>query len=238
MSSSLKPIKPSGLSDLEKSGVLMTRLLHELNNHLSILAGHLQILELDKREAGGLAGSWREIKTASDTIGEIVGRYVGFRHRVHNEAGFCAASELVAAVRQAVEEAGGARDRQPWRVSVPAEPKGRLQLEPRWISHAVREIIGLSQAKNGLLTIFAPGAVTDSRGLKPASSLGPQVQYLRFQLTWASERPVWSETDLFQPPVMPLAVAIGIVRWADGVVNYIHLPPAESRFWISLPMFK
>jgi len=234
------PPTPSGLSDLEKSGVLMTRMLHELNNHLSILAGHLQIIQLGKRDPDSLAKSWQELKTASDTIGDIVERYVGFRRRVHNEAGFCSLEDLITAVQEGAGEIvpPDGKSGWNWKVNAPHERAGRLQVEPRWVRFAVWETALLSQAHEGQITIFAPGSAMDTRGLKPAFTAAPQTEYLRLLVSWASEKPAYTEEELFRPPVMSLAVVIGIVRWAQGLVSYTFLPPNQSRFWISLPIYK
>jgi hypothetical protein len=234
------PFAPSGLSDLEKSGVLMTRMLHELNNQLSVVAGHLQIIQLSKRDPESLAQSWREIRTASDTIGGIVERYVGFRRQIHNGAGVCSLNDVIGAVVEGASEVFPADGAVPWKwkLSVSAEYPGQLHLEPRWIKYAVWQTVLLSQSQEGQIVIFPPGSDFDARGLKPASPLTGQTDYLHLLVSWPAEKPAYTDQDLFCPQVMAMALVVGIVRWAHGLANYAFVPPNQSRFWISLPIRK
>jgi hypothetical protein len=231
------PPLASGLTGLEKSGVLMSRMLHELTNSLSVLAGHMQIIEPGKTDPETLASSLSSIKWASDTMGEIVERYASFRRQVQNEPRLCSVRDLAAEIERIAPDAVPANfpGAWKWQVIAPADSMGSLQLEPRWIGYAVWEVARASRACEGQIQIFKPGTPPDARGLKP-SAPATAVHRLHLLVRWRTERPAITVQDLHKPPSMNLASVIGIVRWVLGQVNYAFLPPDENRFWITLPL--
>lgn len=227
-----------GITELEKSGVLTSRMLHELANCLSVLAGNVRLAEPGKGDPNKLASALVSVKWASDAMGEIVERYGGFRRQLQNSAAPCALAELIACTRSEVAALAGkfATPGWNWSVTPPANMEAQLRLEPRWIGAAVREIVQLSRSQTGELLFYRSGTSFDSRGLRFNRGLSSSREQLHLLIRWQHPTPTISDTDLHKPPTINLAVAIGILRWVLGQVNSAFLPPEENRFWITLPL--
>ena len=230
----------NGLTELEKPGVLMSRMLHELTNCLSVLAGHVQLLEVIKAEPERLADSLKSIKWASDTIGEVVERYAGFRHQIPHGQRDCLLEDLEALLRKEppIPAAGGAAGHRGWRLLAPTPDVVRLQLEPRWIHFAIGEMVRLTQAAEGQIEVYAPGDAFDRRGIKVTPVNFGKNGLVCIKISWHSPQPAMTEQDLFKPSTLSLALVVGIIRWVSGQSSYAFLAPDENRFWIMLPVVR
>jgi hypothetical protein len=230
------PPLASGLTELEKPGILLSRLLHEVTNSLSVLAGHVQLLEMQPSQSQ-LTDSIRSIKWASDSIGEIVERYVGFRREIPRVKNLCTFAELCAALKTGHPEVSSDAKtcEQSWRVSVPANATGQLELEPRWLRFAVWELARSTGVEGGNIQVFGPQDAFDRRGLKSQLFNANKTRYIHILLSWSSAKPAFGEQVTFKPPTMSLALAVGIVRWASGQACYDFIEPNENRFWMILP---
>jgi len=230
------PSPTPGLMGLEKSGVLMNRMLHELTNSLSVLAGHVQLLEALPPDPDRWQDSLRSIKWASDAMGEMVERYAEFKRRLGPEPASFTMEDLATALRQgpAANPAPAGDWRQAWEVIAPECAAVSFRFEPRWIRFAAWEVVRLCRANSGRIELWPPGKSFDSRGLK--GGLNPaRSGNAHLAIRWKSERPALAEDDLFKPPSLDLALVVGIVRWAGGQTSYGFLPPDENRFWMALP---
>ena len=226
--------KTRDLSELEKSGVIMSRMLHELTNHLSILIGGMQLVDSCKDDPALAAVSMDAIREAGRTIGEIVERYACFHRQIPNEAGVYKVEEIVQEIQEGIRAIGLDAPSQ-WTIIPPADLAAMAQVESRWVRYAVLEIIRHSQSPSGTISIYTPGMTFDGRGLRQHAILSA-AQSFQIAVTWPSDKPAFQDSDLFKPSDLSVATLIGIIRWARGNASYAHVPPTESRFWLSLPL--
>ncbi len=221
---------PASISHLEQSGALMSRLLHELTNHLTVIAGNVQFLEAAKDQPAQLAAVFQSLHKVSDALGETVNRYADFRRQLGNDAPVVPLAEL----GTVLETTLGAPPTTEWQL-IPAGPlRGWIRADLRCLAHCIREIIVLSGAAAGEVRIYPPDTAMDPRGLKRAARFSSHEIHLL--LTWAAPGPAFTDSDLHRPPNFRLAVATGLLRWMGGQINAGFFPPGENRFWISLPL--
>ena len=227
--------KARELSELEKSGVIMSRMLHELTNHLCILIGGIQLIDSCKDDPATVATSMEAIRDSSKTIGEVIERYASFHREIPNEAGVVKIEEILREIEDGLPKAepGGMSE---WTLNPPADLSALAQVEPRWVRYAVMEVIRQSRSSAGRISVYTPGMSFDGRGLRQSVILSASQLFFHIEVNWHSDKPAFLDSDLFKPSDLNIATLIGIVRWARGQVSYAYLAPGESRFWISLPL--
>jgi hypothetical protein len=227
----------TGLTELEKTGVLMSRMQHELTNCLSVLAGNVQLMQTALADPDRLKASLRSLQWAGDAISEIVGRYAEYRHQIARPEGSCALAELIdeLKVRRGKTADEGGPDLSGWQVVTPETGTARLRCEPRWIGFAVWEAARISRAAQGQIVVYSPGAHFDPRGLKAVGPDPFKNGDVHIMVRWQSEKPAMAEKDLFKPATLDMAVMVGIIRWVSGHASYGFISPVENRFWITLP---
>jgi hypothetical protein len=217
------------VTHLEMSGAIMSRMIHELSNLLAVLAGNLQLAGMVSQEPERLSRVMKSLHEASDSLGETVGRYAGFRRQLMSGAPNCPMTRLQEMVAQDLEAGFPG-----WRLLVPEPITVTVQADPRWIAHAVREVLALSQSVQGQVRLYGAGARFDPRGLRILGNLPQAPTVAHVLVTWPSAKPSFSDQNFITPQTLPLAVVIGLVRWANGQLSYGFFPPDENRFWISL----
>lgn len=229
---------------IEMSGVLISRMIHELSNQLTVVTGNLQIMEMAPDDPALAAKAIASVRQASTALGEVLGRYAGFRRQLRNDSHGCDASDFLKVVTQGPPPEPFEHPRQSagsdwwtdWQVVAPSSMRGRLPMEARWINYAIWRVAALSGASSGQIQFFPPGSNPDLRGLSTLITGKRAGDYLHIAVNWTSEKPTLDCQELHKPNSLTLAVVIGLVRWVDGQVGVAFLPPDENRFWISIPM--
>lgn len=227
------------------SGVLVSRMVHELTNHLTVISGNLQVVEMVPDDPELAARALGSVRQASVAMGEVVERYAGFRRHLRNDSHGCDVSDFVKMVTQGAppepfEEPGrqgaGWDWWKAWQVMAPLDVRGWLPIEARWINYAIWRVAALSGAPCGQIRFFPPGSNPDLRGLSTLVSSNRFGEFLHIAVCWSGEKPTLDPHELHKPSSLALAVVIGLVRWVEGQVGVVALPSNETRFWISLPM--
>lgn len=233
----------ASVSQLEMSGVLISRMIHELTNQLTVIAGNLQLAEIAPDDPELQARALKSMRAASDALGESVERYASFRRTLRNEADEFFVDDLIAALGQCVSSrsldvsAGlpDSIDMSKWEVITPESIPGRIQAELRWVLFAVQQTVALSRSPQGRIQVHPPGATFDPRGLRQITSATSHQHMLHLSVCWPSLNPTLKDQDLIKPPTLQLAVIIGLARWINGQVGYGYVD-GENRFWFSLPI--
>lgn len=228
------------------SGVLSSRMIHELTNHLTVIAGNLQVVEMVPDDAEVAGKALASVRQASIALGEVVERYASFRRQLRNDSHGCDAADFVKMVKQGpppepfeeAEQVSGRDWGANWEVIAPSSTQGWLPIEARWINYAIWRVAALSGASRGQIRFFPPGSNPDLRGVNNLSSGNRFGEFLHIAICWAGDKPTLDHQELHKPSTLTLAVVIGLVRWVEGQVGVVFLPPDENRFWISLPMEK
>lgn len=231
------------VSQLEMSGVLISRMIHELTNQLTVIAGNLQLAEIAPDDPELQARALKSMRAASDALGESVERYANFRRILRNEADECPVDDLIAALNQClnsqvIDATTGLPctfDMSKWEVMTPESIPGRIQTELRWVLFAVQQVVALSRSSQGRIHAHPPGGTFDPRGLRQITSVAAQQHMLHLSVCWPSSQAAIKDQDLIKPPTLQLAVIIGLVRWINGQVGFGYVD-GENRFWISLPI--
>lgn len=226
------------------SGVLVSRMVHELTNHLTVISGNLQVVEMAPEDLELARKALESVRQASISMVEVVERYAGFRRQLRNDSQGCEPSDFVKLVEQGPPPEPFQAPKQTarrdwwvdWQVIAPTTMQGWLPIEARWINYAIWRVAALSGAPGGQIRFFPPGSNPDLQGLSALVSGNRLGNFLHIAVCWNGEKSILNRQELHKPSSLSLAVVIGLVRWVDGQVGVVYLPPDENRFWISLPM--
>ncbi len=226
------------------SGVLVSRMIHELTNHLTVVAGNLQVVEMAPEDPDLVRKALESVRLASVGMTEVVERYAGFRRQLRNDSLGCDPSDFANLVMkgpppepfQATGQNAGSEWWADWKVTAPTPMQGWLPIEARWINHAIWRVAALSGSPSGEIRFFPPGSNPDLQGVSTLTTGNRLGNFLHISISWKGDKSSLDRQELHKPSTLALAVVIGLVRWVDGQVGVVFLPPDENRFWIFLPM--
>lgn len=225
------PRKPApGLSPMETMGILTVRLIHDLSNQLTILAGNAQVLELVRNNPERLSKVIDRIKTSSTNAGELIDRFARFRQEMR----FRTKPHPLTECRQSLETLNPFADN--WPVAVRGELTERISLEPRWVAFSVWQIALLCGSPNGCVTLSEGDFPADW----PAPAYVPtrlkEKRLLRCELSWQGPGPWLEEKEAAKPTDLGLAAAHEVFKIVDGWSHYQFLPGAEHRVNLFFPL--
>jgi hypothetical protein len=219
-------------------------MVHELTNHLTVVTGNLQVVEMASDDPELVRKALESVRLASVAMTEVVERYAGFRRQLRNDSRGCEPSDFANLVMQGpppepFQTPGQSAGRQwwaDWKVMAPTPMQGWLPIEARWINYAIWRAAALSGSSEGEIRFFPPGSNPDLQGASTLTTANRLGDFLHIALCWKGVKSALDRQELHRPSTLALAVVIGLVRWVDGQVGVAFLPPDENRFWISLPM--
>lgn len=219
-----------GLSPMEMMGALTVRLIHDLSNHLTILAGNAQVLEMVRDNPERLAKVVERIKTSATNAGELLDRFARLRQELRYRSTPHALADCLRELQNLNPLAAG------WRVESGGGLEGRVALEPRWVAFAVWQVALLSGAPQGRVLLTA--------GDFPADWLSPayvparlrEKRLFRCELTWSGPGPWLDEKEAAKPMDLQLATAYEVFKIIDGWAHYQFLPGDQHRFNLFLPL--
>ncbi len=219
-----------GLSPMETMGALTVRLIHDLSNQLTVLAGNAQVLEMVRDNPERLTKVIERIKTSTTHAGELLDRFARFRQELRFRV---APQSTMACLRsvEALNPLGGQ-----WLVAARGELTGQVALESRWIAFAIWQIALLGGAPNGQVTISEGGFPADWPSPAYVPARLREKRLLRLELAWTGPGPWLDEKEAVKPMNLPLATAYEVFKIIDGWAHYQFLPAGQHRFNAFLPV--
>lgn len=222
--------RASGLHSMEIMGSLTVRLIHDLTNHLTILAGNAQVLEMVKNNPERLQKVLDRIRTSSAAAGELLDRFAKFRHQLNFKSAPCSPEDCLRDIDTLNPLSPG------WVVMPEGQLTGRLEMESRWLAFCIWQA--------ALMTRAPKGSVHLSQGPFPADWKAPghvpltirQEHLLRCELRWRSPDLWLDEKQAAKPADLNLATVYELVKLVDGWVHYQPLPGGtDHRFNVFVP---
>lgn len=222
--------RAAGLQPLELLGVLMVRLIHDLSNQLTILAGNAQVLEMVRNHPERLGKVIERIKNASANAGTLIDRFARFRQ----EMGLRARPHSLAECRRDLDTlnplTGG------WTVNVRGDLAGEVALESRWVAFAVWQVAILCGAPRGQVVLSAGGFPADWPAPVYVPARLREKQLFRCELAWSGPGPWMDDKEVAKPTDLALATACEILKIVDGWAHYQFSADDTHRFNLFFPL--
>jgi hypothetical protein len=226
-----KPRKhAAGLQPIEMMGVLMVRLIHDLSNQLTILAGNAQVLEMVRNHPERLGKVIERIKNSSANAGTLIDRFARFRQ----EMGLRARPHSLTECRRDLDtlnpQTGG------WLVDARGDLAGEVALESRWVAFAVWQVAILCGAPRGQVTLSAGGFPADWPAPAYVPSRLREKKLFRCELAWSGPGPWMDDKEAAKPNDLALATAYEILKIVDGWAHYQFSADATHRYNLFFPL--
>ncbi|MBI1177408.1 hypothetical protein GC207_08205 [bacterium] len=219
-----------GLSTMEMMGVLMVRLIHDLSNQLTILAGNAQVLDMVRNNPERLPKVIDRIKTSSTNAGTLIDRFARLRQDIR----FRTSPQPLAKCLEEVCAVNPVPNR--WTIHSSDELVGSVALEPRWIAFCVWQIALLSRAARGQIVASEGGFPEDWESPAYAPTRLREGQLLRLEFQWQGPGPWLDEKEMAKPTDLSLAMAYEIFKIVDGWAHYQFQADDEHRFNLFFPL--
>lgn len=219
-----------GLSTMEMMGVLMVRLIHDLSNQLTILAGNAQVLDMVRNNPERLPKVIDRIRTSSTNAGTLIDRFARLRQDIR----FRTNPQPLEICLEEVRATNPTHGR--WTIETPEEFVGSIALEPRWLAFCVWQIALLSRAMDGHLVVSEGDFPEDWESPAYAPTRLREASLLRFEFRWQGPGPWLDEKETAKPTDLNLAMAYEVFKIVDGWPHYQFSPNDEHHFNLFLPL--
>jgi signal transduction histidine kinase len=219
-----------GLAPMEIMGALTVRLIHDLTNQLTILAGNAQVLEMVRNNPERLGKVIERIKGSATTAGELLDRFARFRQDLRFRTAPHSTTECLREL-DALNPLRGA-----WTAEVRGELAGRVALESRWVAFAVWQTALQTHAPAGRVVISEGGFPADWAAPGHVPSRIKERQLLRCELSWSLPERWLDEPEAAKPSELALAVVYELIKIVDGWVHYGFEPADRHRFNLFVPL--
>ncbi|HAV63419.1 MAG TPA: hypothetical protein DCY13_13765 [Verrucomicrobiales bacterium] len=221
----------AGLEPMEMMGALTVRLIHDLTNQLTVLAGNAQVLEMVRNNPERLAKVVDRIRNSSAAAGELLDRFSQYRQQLVYRTKPHPLEQCLREL-EALNPSPGQ-----WRVSTIGDLGALIALEPRWVAFAVWQTVLQSGVGAGEVRVSRGGFPADWSAAGHVPARLKQRQLLRCELAWSSPGPWLDEHEAAKPMNLHLAVVYELTKIVDGWVHYQFLPGDQHRFNLFLPLF-
>jgi hypothetical protein len=225
-----KSKRAAGMQSMEIMGALTVRLIHDLTNHLTILTGNAQVLEMVQNNPERLKKVIERIRHSSEAAGELIDRFAKFRHQLNFKSAPTTTDDCLRDLDTLNPLSGG------WIVHPLGEMTGRIEMESRWLAFAVWETAILSRSPKGKLQLSQGGFPEDWNAPGHVPMRLRQERLFRCELVWQSPEPWLDEKEATKPTELNLATVHELIKLVDGWVHYQFLPAGEHRFNIFIPL--
>ncbi|HVR35054.1 MAG TPA: hypothetical protein VMS21_04310, partial [Methylomirabilota bacterium] len=134
-----------GLNPLERCGALMSRLLHELTNRITVIAGNAQLVEVCADDPARQSEALQTLIQEADHTGALLDQFAALRREI--------GTDLPAIPLEQIQRALGAALPAGWRLEPWDTPAGGLRFPLSWVSFCARAIATGSGAVEGTLRL-------------------------------------------------------------------------------------
>jgi hypothetical protein len=216
------------LGGCERLGILMPRLLHDLGNCLTVIAGNTHLA----RRAASPEAQARALAALND-VGERAGEQLQRFNRIARAAQNRPETAAFAEAIQAIEAARFGWTE--WTLGVQSVAPGRVAGPARWHAFAVWELVRLSGARRGTIGIQTCPLEPDQAAAwsLPGGMAGRPG--LRIELHWESVGRWIPAEEGHRPTAMERLLVFELYRWLGGAARYLWVPPGTSRCLLAAP---
>ena len=214
-------------STLERQGALIRQLIHDLTNHITVVAGNAQV-SMDLAEGNeALAHALQAIGKSCALANELLTRHERYLHQLTNDAAPCPVSEVAEAIRKSNPNP------ERWPVTMAGTLPDHVAVQPRWLAFAVWQLVQETRAQCGDVQLLEA---------KPAAPLlrppmdSAKAKSFQIQVRWKGREPMLAETEVHKPKNLSLAMIFGLVRWLKGTHLYRFTPPDQNCCFLSIPV--
>src|SRR3954469_6696813 len=123
------------LSALEISGAICAKIIHDLSSLIGGIAGNAEYATAKADDPVRLQKALQAITTSANAAGKLLGQCLPLQRLISAETFPVDVRELALHLSEAGSHEEG------WRVSVPAEISGHIQVQPVWLSTAIWQLV-------------------------------------------------------------------------------------------------
>ncbi|GEM_PF-2101215 len=225
-----KSKRAAGMQSMEIMGALTIRLIHDLTNHLTILAGNAQVLEMVQNNPERLKKVVERIRNSSEAAGALIDRFAKFRHQLNFKSAPTTIDDCLRDLDTLNPLSSG------WTVHTSGELSGRIEMESRWLAFAIWETAILSNSPKGKVQLSQGGFPEDWNAPGHVPMQMRKERLFRCELVWRSPELWLDEKEAAKPMELNLATVYELVKMVSGWVHYQFLPAGEHRFNMFIPL--
>lgn len=218
------------MQSMEIMGALTVRMIHDLTNHLTILTGNAQVLEMVQNNPERMKKVISRIQTSAEAAGELLDRFSKFRHQLNFKSTPASLDDCLRDLDTLNPMSGN------WIVDAANDLSGRIEMESRWLAFAIWESAILSRCTHGKVTLSCGGFPEDWNAPGHVPMQMRQERLLRCELVWRTSDAWLDEKEAVKPTDLNLATVHELIKLVNGWVHYRFLPAGEHRLNIFVPV--
>lgn len=200
--------------NLELLGLAVPRLIHELNNTLTVLAGNIDLADrlLDQPDTAR-----ERLRSAKDTLTRFDRRIVALAswiRQLPQTSSPCPVAKIAAELEQR-------RDAwRPWKLQLHHLPPIHTTISPPWFRFLQDELRRHLHSNPGLLSLSCVPISRPLRYFSPPEPSASRRVALTLQLDWRSPQPSLPP-DEWEKPIQPeWLILFELIRWFHGDIHY------------------
>jgi hypothetical protein len=207
----------------------MSRLLHELTNRITVIAGNAQLLEVCSDDPPRQAEALRTLIQETDLTGELLDQFAALRREI--------GTDLPALPLEQIQRTLGTALPAGWRLEPWDAPAGGLRLPLSWVSFCTRAITTGSRAVEGTvrMKVIPLPAGPQWLGMAPSHVASPRLFSMEF--AYSGGRVLFPQGRKPPPAEIDLVIAHELVRAANGVLESLSPQPGQPRAALHLAVF-
>ena len=218
------------LSTLEISGAISAKVIHDLSNLISGIIGNAEYAQNAAADPASLQKAIRAISLSAYSAGKLLGHCLPLQKLVTGEAFDYESPEMAACIAESAGLASG------WRAHVPANLRGQVRVQPRWLTAAVWQIARETEVHGGDVEFACGPAVFPVAWRGPQSNLDRPIDLFQITLHYRSDHPLFSSDGPLNPERFGLLAAFELIRRMKGQLQALPKPPGRQEISILLPL--
>ena len=218
------------LSTLEISGAISAKVIHDLSNLISGIVGNAEFAENAGPDPMNLQKAIHAISVSANAAGKLLGQCIPLQRLVAGEAFPFDASEMAAFIAESAGLAPG------WRTVVPANLRGQVRVQPRWLTATVWQIARESEVLGGDVEFSCGPAVFPVVWRGAQANVNRPLDLFQITLRYRSDSPLFGIDGPVNPERFGLLAASELVRRLKGQIQARPKPPGRQEISILLPL--
>jgi hypothetical protein len=209
---------------LEQLGALSSLLVHELSNHLCVIAGNATFAQLSLNDPKQLATAVEAIVKASEVATRVLARCGDLRRTAADQLPPGEAAEVVNLLREVRAQHSG------WSLEVPEDLTGALRVPSVWVAFAAEQVLLEAGVERGALRVRMVAA---DQALVP---LPPNRRFLEIRLAYQAAQAFSLKAARGTYERTGLLAAFELVRNCGGKIEGLTPSPSCQEALIYVPL--
>lgn len=214
---------------IERVGALCSLLIHDLANHLSVINGNAQFVQLFANDPQRAAPALAAILKASEAAANLLTRCSELRRGLSGAFPSGNLSLLAKALSDFPGRCPG------WSANASESMSGRVALPEYWVAFLAFEFARSTTAETGSISL----ARCEAKGRTPPIGLagaGSRKDVLEIKLAYRSDRPFPFDEIRAQHSNLDLLAAYELVKLAGGTASFGGPSSTDQEIAIRIPL--